>query len=333
MRADRARSVRRPYIGLTNRQALDRSTLQADSACSRRRNYRVCKADSDCGHTLLELLVALTITLTVTALVGGALRYDSDVYLTDAARTKIQQNLRGALDIIAMNVRQAGEGLDSYFPALSLSQSEDPETSVLSLRRKILDEVLSLCKDALVGDTKVFVSNQTSSALECLPTNIASGLAAWVANRSAHDGKVRIYIYNRVAKQGEFLDYTHEGQNAGDDYLDISALKFFYPASSTALYVLEEYSFQLNPETQTLQLNQDGRTDGPADVAYNVTQFQVKLRMQDTTELLSLAPTDTKGWKNIRGVSISLRGQGGWRSTKMSREVTAEYFPRNVLSK
>lgn len=285
------------------------------------------------GHTLLELMVAMGMSLGIAAMISAGLRFQSDIYLTDVGRKRVQQNLRGALDIIAMNVRQAGEGFDSLFPAVVLSQSAAPLTSVLTLRRKILHEVLPLCKAAANGATQVFISDDASVDAKCLPDNIAASLDAWRAQRTSEGAPLRIYIYDRVAFAGEFLDYSNEGVDTGDDFLTISATHRAYPTESTNLYVLEEYQFSLDTPNQTLQLQVDGHTDATDDVAYNVSAFSVSLRRQDDTTITSLQPGDNPGWQKIRAVLVSMTGTESWRHTATTRSLAAEYFPRNVLSK
>jgi Tfp pilus assembly protein PilW len=176
------------------------------------------------GHTILELLVALGLTLTVCGLIATGLRFNSEMYQTDIRRMRIQQNLRSALDIMSMNIRQTGEGLDELFPALLLSQSGSPASSVLRVRRKIQHEVLQLCANAPLGNTYVFVSDDNATDTNCLPANVAASLAAWTATRTAQGGQLRIFMYNRVAKVGEFLTYYGQSIQSGDDFLQVTPL-------------------------------------------------------------------------------------------------------------
>jgi prepilin-type N-terminal cleavage/methylation domain-containing protein len=284
------------------------------------------------GFTLIEMMVALGLTLSVAAVVSGALRFQSEVYVNDMKRIRVQQNLRSAMDIISMNVRQAGEGLDGAFPALLLSQKTTPVTSVLTVRRKTLHEVLLACKAISAGSTRIYVSDRLSATSDCLPANVAGGLSAWTTARTNAGGQLRIYLYDRVARAGEFLDFQSSGIFSSDDYLQVTSVKAAYPAKSTSLYVIEEYSFSLDTPNATLQLVMDGSTATPDEIAYNISNFKVGFTMQDGTTRTSLAATDTVGWKNIRAVTMSLTGLEKWRKSTLSRTLSAEYFPRNVLS-
>lgn len=295
------------------------------SAISNNRNQR--------GHTLLELIVASSLTLSMALLIFSGLTAQLNYFTADLGRKRVQLNLRGAMDIVAMNIRQAGEGLDRYFPAITLEQKTGPVTSEIALRRKIVHEVMLLCKAAVIGDTKIFVSDDAATDANCLPTNVASALAVWKSTRQAQNNSLRIYLYDRVGLAGEFLDYSGEDIVGGDDYLLTSPLSRAYPTSSTSAYVIEEFRFNLDSTGTALQLRRDGYSNSPEDVAYNLTSFQVSLRKQDGTTLTTMSPSATVSWQDLRAVILTLGGEGSWRNFRTARTLTAEYFPRNVLSK
>ena len=295
----------------------------------------VSSDDWSWGFTILELIVTMFLGSVMGLVVIQTMKFQSDTYRQDIARMRIQQNLRGALDIVAMNVRQAGEGLDKYFPALTLADWVTPDTNVLTLRRKTLPEVLVVCAPVGVGVGSIAVSDVASTTPECLPTNVASAVTAWTNERTAATGgKLKIYIYDRVGKKGEFLEYTGETTNVtGNNLVYVNGISVAYPARSTSLYVLEEYSFNLDATSKTLKLFINGDTTNPQDVAYKITQFHTTLRLQDGTTVTTLAPEDLKSWKDLRAVDITLSGEDEWRELTVNRSVKGEYFPRNILSR
>ncbi len=285
------------------------------------------------GHTILELLVATGMTVVIAALLSSGLREQTNVYMTDLGRKRVQHNLRSAMDIVSMNVRQAGEGLDRSFPALTLTQSIDPATSVLTLRRKLVHEVMLACKPVSQAATSIAVSDDQTTDSDCLPANVQTAVEAWQTERLAEeDDSLRIFIYDRVSHTGEFLDYNSENETDGDDFIITSPTSHAYPSASTSLYVLEEYNFFLDDDEHTLKLIVDGRTDSPDDVAYDIEQFQVSLLMKDGSAVTSLDPASTSSWQDLRHVSITLRGEERWKGVLTDHSLTAEYFPRNVLS-
>ncbi|MFN8391225.1 MAG: hypothetical protein U0136_13115 [Bdellovibrionota bacterium] len=287
------------------------------------------------GFAILELVVAMVLFAIVGTIVTKALVFHSDTYLEDVLRMRIQQNVRGALDIMAMNIRQAGEGFDKLFPAVTLADSTTPGDSVLTMRRKTLSEVLAVCQPLVMHTDTIIVSDPTSTTPECLPSNVAPGIQAWHTERMKQQGAtLRVFVYDRVGKIGEFLEFNGEGQAPdGSDYLLVSQPAASYPARSSSVYVIEEFSFALDSATDTLKLTINGLTDSPEDVAYRISAFQARIHMQDGTTVSTLAPTDTNSWKNIRSVELTLSGQDSWRTRSMTRAVKGDYFPRNILSR
>ena len=55
------------------------------------------------------------------------------------------------------------------------------------------------------------------------------------------------------------------------------------PAPNTAIYVLEEYLFEVDTANNLLTLELDGDNTVPYTVAFNVNDFQVSLLMDDGT--------------------------------------------------
>ena len=290
------------------------------------------RSTNESGFTIIELLVSLTMSAIMFALITKTILFQSDTYINDIARLRIQQNLRGAMDLVSMNVRQAGEGLDAYFPALTLAQEHSPATSRLTIRRKIVSEVFTTCKPLVPGANQIYISDITSIESACFPSNVAPSVAIWSAYRLSKSGTVPIYIYNRVAKSGEFIDYRTESTSGGDYYLQTTSVTGNYPARSSSIYILEEYAFSLDQPNKTLQLSTNGVTDQPQDVAYKVSDFQIGLTMSDGSAKTTLDPTDVVSWKNIKAVSIAMTGVETWKAQTFTRTVTGSYFPRNVLS-
>lgn len=275
----------------------------------------------------MELLVSLGLFAVIGGIVSQTFVAQSDIYLADIGRARVQQNLRGALDIIATNVRQAGEGLDRLFPALTLTSD-----NVLTTRRKLITEELTPCRVVTSGVTYIYVSDVAATTTECLAANVTPSLAKWSAARVASGGTLRVYLYDRVSKVGEFVSYTGEGSSEFGAFITVSAPFFEYPVSATSMFVLEEYVFSRDGETNTVLVKKDGWNETPEEVAYDITNFDVRLRMKDGTIINSLSAADVQTWKDIQLVSVALSGQEAWRSKTVNLSVSGDYFPRNVLS-
>lgn len=285
------------------------------------------------GFTLLEVLVAMGLSSIIFAMLGQTLVSHSDHYLEDIARTKIQQNLRGALDIISTNIRQAGESLDQSFPAVVLQGGSMGNPDTLTLRRNLLSGNLLLCQPVLAGTDRLYVTDVSSGESECIPANVVGGISRFVNFRTSRAEPVPLYIYNRVSEVGEFVEYTGEGVVSGDSYLEINDLDNDYPQGSTSIYILEEFRFNLFSMNNTLELNLDGETASPQDVAYEIADFQVEFDMNDGSTVHSFGASDILNWKDIQTVRVAITGEDNWKNRTFTRTVTGEYFPRNVISR
>lgn len=298
----------------------------------RRLHFEAAARTAAGGFTVMELLVAMTISGIVMAMLVSHLLSMQQHYYEDVLRIEINSNLRSAMDIMSMNVRQAGENLQTTFPAVVVENGLLGSPDRLTLRRNLVPEVLSVCGDADTGDTAITVSSTSLSDPECLFTNVTPLFAVFDNDRTAAGGKIPAYVYDRIAKQGEFVEFSGGGTSGGEYYLSITPLSRSYPALISNIYLIEEYAFQLNSGSETLELVLDGDTATPQSVAFSVTDFQVSLLMDDGATLEALSAASSESWKDIRQIELSLSGSESRKDKTLSSTITARYFPRNVLS-
>ncbi|MCB0345318.1 MAG: prepilin-type N-terminal cleavage/methylation domain-containing protein [Bdellovibrionales bacterium] len=287
---------------------------------------------SDRGFTLMELLVALMLTGIFMGMAMANIFTVRQAYLEDIVRLRVNSNLRSAMDIVSMNVRQAGENLEGSFPSLLLSDSADDGDSLV-LRRNLISDVLTLCEDVNAGQTRLFVSLSTATEPECIASNVVAAHTEFSDYRSANEDTVRVFVYDRISKEGEFVDFTGNGDIGGTDYyLDVSSLSQDYNAETTSIYMLEEFLFEVESGEETFLLYVDEKFDEPQAVAFSVTDFQVSLQMQNGSTVSELNPDSSDEWQDIQEVVLRLTGRGSWKGKEVVSTLSASYFPRNVLS-
>lgn len=80
--------------------------------CNNRNAYSV---SNQRGYTIAELLVSMTIGMMVTALTLSSSMINRYTIGKDVARTRLNQNLRGSLDLVGLDVRVSGENLNTSF--------------------------------------------------------------------------------------------------------------------------------------------------------------------------------------------------------------------------
>lgn len=293
-----------------------------------KRSLLVC----DKGFTLTELLVVSFLGLTMLAMTLSATSSNRRLFKHDLVRTRINQNLRSALDIIGIDVRESGENLPSTFPAVEIINGSAGAGDELIVRRNLLDEVFNVCQaiTALSTNTNITVADNALTTPGCDKTSNATGYSNWQSYRTAHSGTVKAYIYDRVARVGEFFNYVNE-QSTSSAYTIIRSAGTWahaYPVASSSVYVLEEWRYRL--QNGVIQIITDQDTANPLDVVDGVSGFQVTAYMQDSTTKTSFAVTDT--WTQIRSIDVSLSAQDSFEGQAMNKTVSAQFFPRNILS-
>jgi len=284
------------------------------------------------GFTLLELLVALFISTTVLGIVVSTVLNLRNTYFTEIKRTQINGNLRSAMDIMSMNVRQSGENLLSAFPAILLEDGESGASDTLTLRRSPITEVLILCADAAAGTNVLQVSSASLSNGECIPANVGPVFTIFTGQLEASSGALRVFLFDNVTKQGEFAEYMSGTLSSGQYSLSVGTLSRSYPQISTSIYVLEEYQFTRDAAADRLELTVNGAPESLAPVAFGVTDFQVTFDLQDGTTVAEFAQSGTTDWKDVRAIRMTLSGMSEFKGHQVSSTITSTFFPRNVLS-
>ncbi len=284
------------------------------------------------GFTLLELLVAAALGLLITALALSTTLATRSVLGRDTVRTRLNQDLRGSLDVMGADIREAGENLASSFPAVEITDGANGDPDTLTVRRNLLAEVLTLCQDITSGSTNTQVVYATSGSVSgCVLSGQDHNYNVWKSYRTSNQGAVKAFIYDTAAKTGEFFTYGDETRS----YTQYALVRtgggswgHTYPAGSSAIYILEEWQYSLSGEM--LKVTQDRDPSSAYNVAFDVTDFQVRALMQDGTTKTSFSSADA--WNTIQTLELSLSGKDTYAGDQLSRTATVRFAPRNVLS-
>lgn len=125
------------------------------------------------GFTLLELVVASAVALSVLGIALGLLTEQRRLVLGDRTRATANDNLRLASDLIGQDIKQAGERLDTdiLLPGISIIAGVSGAPSTLSMQRQLLTEKLPVCQPITAGTitTSIDISVQTGPTVSnCL---------------------------------------------------------------------------------------------------------------------------------------------------------------------
>lgn len=287
----------------------------------------------DRGFTIVELLVASVLGLIVLSLTLGSATANRNVYGRDTARTRLNQNLRGALEFIAMDVRIAGENLDKQFPAIEIKNGTAGNSDELTVRRNLLDEILPSCTNIVADSTIADVVFADSAGCASVYSGQEHNFKTWRDLRIAKDGEVEAYIFNFATKKGEFFTYDAESDDSGTGAYSIHRKEgnwiYDYPPTATKIYILEEWTYKVNNE-KTLQVVQNRDTSQPMNVSFGITNFQVKALLNTGVTKLTFLPTDV--WTLITKLQIAISGEDRFGGSPLERTLSGSFFPRNILS-
>jgi hypothetical protein len=287
------------------------------------------------GFTLMELLVAITLSMIVIGLLLSTTITSKNLFRADVARTKINQDLRAVMDIIGSQARVTGENLSADFPAILVENNANGTSDSLILRRNLLDEVLKVCTPVVAGSLNDIYITGADDQAGCIFADNTHNYQVWSAYRAEQGGEVSAYIFNTSSKLGEFFIYDGESDTSTilapeGDYLISRYGDMWqndYDELASAIYMLEEWKIELVNDTLQLTINEE---DTPQNIAFGITEFQVQIILQDNTVLNDFDSTDD--WTNMKAIRVTLTGSDSYAGKTLTRTLSTEFFPRNILS-
>lgn len=292
------------------------------------------------GMTIVELLVASTLSMIIFGMGLSATIASRNTYSYDILRTRLNQNIRSAFEIINTELRQTGERLPTGFPALEIIDGGGNASDQLILRRNLLDETLTVCQNitpSTAGGYVYITSTTAGLPPACTFGTQTSNYNSWRNYRLANSsGVIQAYIYDFASKKGQFFYYDSETDN------NISVQRIHnqngswantYTAISSSAYILSEWAFAkstVSGQTDLLQIIQNQDTANIQSIIYGITDIQFKAIMQDDSIKNSFSSSDS--WTQIKAIEISITGTDSYRGRVLSSTLTTRLFPRNVLS-
>jgi len=294
---------------------------------------------STTGASMIELLVALTLAGLVAAVTLSVTLSSREMYDSDRGRIDLNQNLRIGLDLLGLDVREAGEGLPLDFPAVEIVNGSSGAPDTLILRRNLLGSVLPLCASissgASVGEIRIGWSS-TAPPVGCavVPDSDADGwpdnVGEWRAHRTGNGGTVSVYLFNPVTRAGEFVDFDGDGSTS--DFISLTSAQTWQngygPAAQCRVYVLEEHRYQLTGGV--LEYLVDGDGANPVRLVDGMVDFQVSATLTDSSVVSAFAATDD--WSELQSIEIQLTGEAEAPRRNIRKTLAARFFPRQVAS-
>jgi prepilin-type N-terminal cleavage/methylation domain-containing protein len=286
---------------------------------------KLSSLNCDKGFTLVEMLVASALGLVLSAMLIASTQASRGLFRHDAKRIRLNEDLRGTLELIGSQIRLAGEGLGGRFPAL-LVENGGTSSDELIIRRKIFNEVLKVCEPVSSGSNAplVFADSSLGIAGCGFGDNILK-YTAWSTKRAG--GTLQAYVYDGTSG-GQFFPYTSETNNGSRLAVSTGAnWTRDYPVNS-GVYLIEQWRFFVEEGVVKLEINED--SDTVMNVADSIENFQV-VGIEDTgAELLDIAVG--VDWSKLKAVKVILTAADTSGKSEIDRTMSSQFFPRNVLS-
>jgi len=303
------------------------------------RSTRECSTE---GFSLVELLVALTVTVLVSAAVMSLAFSAQAVFETDKHRTSVNQNLRSGIDLLGMDVRQAGERLPGDAPAVEIIDGENDGPDRLILRRNQFDVVLPVCNlkisagsatDALFCSRRDVTHKYPPGCALAADSNSdgwPDNLEAWRDYRVSHGGVITAYLHNPATDVGEFFQYDAEDNSTMHIHkLNTDRWEYTYELTdSPRIYILEQKEFFL--EDGVLKCIVNGNTDSVLNLVSHISDFQTRAVFQDGTIQMAMSAADD--WSDLAAVEVWLSAESEWKGRAIDNTLVTRFFPRNVMS-
>ncbi len=302
------------------------------------------------GFTLLELLVAMALFIVVITVAFDAFSSSNKLVEADTNRVMASQNVQGALDILASDVRQAGENLELDLGISGITFDNSAQT--MTVRRSIPADAttgvklqrLPLC---YASGTTFQVSGPPPSSTTPANSSCVSGpsevnVGPWRDYFTAQNGQPQAALLYRPKSGSTPSLITRTTVNAvqntsgtGDTrrtnlILGGSIPVGFTDTNGSLILLIDERRYFLDAASSELRLALGGQADGDAQVvAYSVTGLTLGATLVNpdaTVTSMSL----TGPWKRVKQITLNLTANNAGQGRGGSRSFQATVFPRNV---
>lgn len=304
------------------------------------------------GFTITELLVTLAIFGILGTIAFGIYISSAKLFNTDQGRINTNQNLRTGLDLMAQDLREAGESLSTSYKISGVEFV--PGTDTLTVRKGLTLPVLSVCQTFTGNPTSVRVIGQPSDATttpaQCTfsdaggpsgattPNGISDLIDPWVTYK-AQSGNTFIpaILYNPATGGATRVQISAIVNSGSTTALTLSAytnsLAFSWNTGSVIVPVDERQYSRVGDE---LRLTINGDTANTQSLGFGLTNMTCTIY---TTVYGGASPVTTpftsfsltSAWADVSRIDLGLVGGNaivGNKST--SRTLGISIVPRNV---
>lgn len=307
------------------------------------------------GFTLAELVVSIALLAVIFTVVLGLVLSGLKLFRSDQGRTAASSNVRGTMDVLGSDVRQAGENLSSDAPAISVTQ-DAAGAYTLTVRRGLTGAPLPLCAPPTTTSIEVtggpsntsqatFADGSSNLPAACKSDALSLAATATVLGTwqtLIASGLSGGYLYDPLTQNGGFVKLTgttpsqvqYTGAlpaNAGIGWNPLSSAQGSAPRDQR-LYLMEERTYSLTGSR--LQLAVNGGAAG--DAAANISTFAVTPYVNSAGTIVAATlpfPNASFAWRSLAYVDVQLAStQPSGFGRSVTRTQTYRLVPRNTAS-
>lgn len=308
------------------------------------------------GFTLIELLIAMGLLVIVLIIALNAFVSSNKLVEADTGRIMASQNVQTALDLMAADVRQAGENLELN---LGISGIEfDDAANTITVRRSIppLSTGVSLARLPLChksGTTVQVVGPPPSSTATAARCTFSDGdgdgehdnIGPWRTYFTLQEGRPQAALLYRP-KNGstpalvrrtsvrQIQAQTVQPVVGGAPIRRVNVTlgeavpSEFTAANNSLLVLIDERRYALVDDELRLALG--GQTNDEAQpVAFDVTDLALSATLGAPDEMVSSMALDGP-WARVKSVSLGLTAKSAGQGRARERTYQTAVFPRNV---
>lgn len=317
------------------------------------------------GFSILEMLVAMSITIGLTGTLFYFFKRAQDTFVVDSARTDLNQNFRAALDLMARDVQAAGAGIPMFLGPIA---SKDGGGANANPGLNPADSILLLYGNSSVSPVAV-----NATATFPAPTSNTSTIYTDIPTTAFTAGNYLLYTVAQPQMQatnvtdfaefsiftlasasaitnvssggitvGRQLTPTAFSLNSDANYWNHT---ISFPSSSALRVVPLDEVIEYTVDTASAELRRNRNRSGWVSVARGIYNLQIRYQIETfdaTTNTYTPSWVDqvdqsaTNNRALIRAVEITIFGRtqmtgDGDKQGQRSISQTLEVTPRNLV--
>ncbi|HMO02255.1 MAG TPA: prepilin-type N-terminal cleavage/methylation domain-containing protein [Oligoflexia bacterium] len=285
------------------------------------------------GFSLIELLIGLLISSVILAAVMSSFLSTKRSLARDTVYSRIQQNLEAALNIIAQDIKNAGNLLNDLAPVFELTNGAGASPDQLIIRRGLRIGALPVCQNITSGSSDLIYAGFVVWNLPGCIYSLQQGTFNIWDHYNLTNAPVLAYIYNVYSNVGEFfqLNSFTDTANTNLTLSRVDTWTYGYTAGQANVYLLEQKRYYISGNN--LMMTTTGgplSTNGNSLVAFNIKNIQITFSLNDGTTTSTFLPSNY--WRVVKSVRVIITGFDSYLGEEVVKTAEGTFAVRASLT-